>query len=378
MVNRMTHYERLKPYEQDIIAKYVSGKTSTELGKEYGVNGYYIWHILKNNNIKTRNNHKHKDGEIELLYKEMALELYDQGMPMYQISQKLDICNVSLNRLIKKYRFDTNKYSTQREDKLKNHTENIIKLYISGNSIVKISKIYKCSDVSVLRLLNDNGVDTTRVRKHNFNKRYLDAIDTPGKAWVWGLMLTDGNNNRDGLRLEMTDLDIIEKFKKEFEFTGQIYIKKPKIEHYKTQYCCCIGSMELSRRATELGCPPAKTFSLEYPDEKIIPKHLIRYFILGLLDGDGSVSVNSVNWTGTTNLLLGIEKVLLEIGVDKDKIYWYNRYPEKGEKYNIRSLSVSTIENTRKILSWLYDSPVICGDRKRAIVEEWLKNHPVV
>jgi intein-encoded DNA endonuclease-like protein len=63
-----------------------------------------------------------------------------------------------------------------------------------------------------------------------------------------------------------------------------------------------------------LGCVPRKSLILRFPTKEQVPQHLIKHFIRGYFDGDGSIGLvkkhtqGFVNFVGTKNMLLNIIK----------------------------------------------------------------------
>lgn len=82
-----------------------------------------------------------------------------------------------------------------------------------------------------------------------------------------------------------------------------------------------ISSPKLYDDLITLGCTEHKTFTLKFPTETQVPYKFLNSFILGVLDGDGSIIIStpraenrspevSISFTGTKELLQGIQKYL--------------------------------------------------------------------
>lgn len=360
----MTVQERLAPLTQEIISKYNEGITSTQLCKDYDANHFYIYNILKDGGVEIRKKHGALEGR-----KDEILELFDSGLTSCAVSKKLGLPLNSVNRFIKKYREDYNKGSTRRDIPLDTYDNEIILWYLSGTGCYTIAKKYECNETSIRALLIRNGIDTTYTPKYTYDKNFWDKIDTEAKAWALGLFYTDGYNSDYGITISLTDRDMVEKLRHLMKYSGPIRYIEPRTERHKPQYKIFISGKAFSQKLTDLGCMRAKTFTLKFPSEDIVPKHLMPAMIRGVLDGDGTI-----NWylgfAGNINFLNGVEKYIEEqIGV---AARWYNNCPENGEDYIIRQMRFACRNDIKKALRWIYQDATIYGDRKFAKAQEWL------
>ena len=121
----------------------------------------------------------------------------------------------------------------------------------------------------------------------------------------------------------------------------------------------------------KLGCVPSKSLTVKFPTEEQVPKEFLSTFILGLIDGDGSVAIYKrkvknryyyteyrVTLTKTKELLEGVQKFL---GVEHLKLS--QRFPERGK--NNYTLTISGINNVAEALKKIYaNAPDICLKRK--------------
>ena len=108
----------------------------------------------------------------------------------------------------------------------------------------------------------------------------------------------------------------------------------------------------------------------------IIPQELIKFFILGLFDGDGSFTAYggsygdklNVTFGGCEELLMFIDNFLVENNVinlarnSSQKRKFYQRHKEKDGSW--RSLSYAGVSQGMKILNYLYKNSPIYLDRK--------------
>jgi len=142
---------------------------------------------------------------------------------------------------------------------------------------------------------------TINFRKHTFNYRYFENIDTEEKAYWLGFIYADGsisrNRNKEPQGLKIT-LAVeaekhLNKFAKAIDYSGEIrgphYVKYKYKGDIKQSECF---SLELCKKefAEDLinhGAIPNKTYVVQFPK---LRKDLIRHFIRGFFDGDGCIT----------------------------------------------------------------------------------------
>lgn len=108
-------------------------------------------------------------------------------------------------------------------------------------------------------------------------------------AYVLGFIAADGNICHSGrayvLDISCDDRDIIEKIKKTLDYKGPIH---EKIRIYnKISYSLRICDPTIFNDLQRLNVTERKSLTFNPP---LIPKRLIRHFVRGYFDGDGSVS----------------------------------------------------------------------------------------
>jgi len=241
--------------------------------------------------------------------------------------------------LVKKEKFNT-----------LNFKDEIINLYKKNNSIVEISKIYKCNSKIISKLLIENNILIKHASKYSkysnkINSNYFNKIDTSNKAYLLGLLYADGNVNTKrnviSITLHEKDIELINFIKSEICEDLEIYTDK--IIYKKL----CIFDNTLKNDLIKLGCVPNKTHILEFPTEEQVSNKYIFDFIRGYFDGDGCVSNRVVTITGKNTFL---EQIHIKLNIDKP-FKCYVRFPERNN--NIGS-SFYTGNNIYHIYKQLY------------------------
>lgn len=200
------------------------------------------------------------------------------------------------------------------------------------------------------------------------NIHYFDNINTSNKAYLLGLILTDGciYKSRNSLCFSFgsKDLELVEFVKQELKSTHNIGYRK-----FKNFYILEIFNTYLCESLAKYNIIPRKSLIVTYPN------HLNGYdkdFIRGCLDGDGSIVYEKskywnssrlrFQWIGTFDLLHNIEKHLKQnLDLKKQKIHKYS---------SIYRLIYSSKQDNQRIYDYLYDSNGFYLKRKKDIFND--------
>lgn len=141
-------------------------------------------------------------------------------------------------------------------------------------------------------------VDKSNITK-GFDKRYFDTIDSKDKAYILGLLFSDGNiyiNEESGhyivsIKLQSSDSWILYKIKSLIGVKSKIHFYEEEGSEgtHKLQFGC---KDMVNTLISKYGLVPNKSKIIR-ADKVLehIPKKLHRHFLLGVFDGDGSVGV---------------------------------------------------------------------------------------
>lgn len=208
--------------------------------------------------------------------------------------------------------------------------------------------------------------------KYQKDEHYFDIIDTEEKAYILGILATDGcigvstnKHKRIKITLKNTDAELLEKIKKQFKTDAPIKISDIHTKLPQGSFCNSkeatlnICSDTLCNKLKEYGIVPSKTYDLDFNFEKI-PKKLIRHFIRGCVDGDGTfgiymqkdlkrISYVGFRLVGNNNFLKNIKNILIE-ELNINNFSWCHR---ENMNVNISILSDCTKKNFLKIFRTL-------------------------
>lgn len=243
-------------------------------------------------------------------------------------------------------------------------------------------------------------------RVYSVDDDYFAEIDTQKKAYFLGWIVTDGyvsdvlhskrgdvNANRISLKLEISDLDVIQEFQKELKTDAPIkYHKARTSKEYENKYtgkkfivksheqCSLeVTSAKMKLDLEKYGVVPHKTYIIGFPEN--LREEFYHGFIAGVLSGDGSVDIKKNHGgtilrssiCGTERLLIGIQKILVKnIGFNVEKL------PRKSsDSEHLYVLELSQTE-TLRLYFWLKESGISLMSRKNRIIEKYIEEKPNV
>lgn len=202
----------------------------------------------------------------------------------------------------------------------------------------------------------------------------FSTIDTEEKAYWLGFLAADGcitthksGNNYIKLSLAIKDKKHLEKFKSFLNVNNKISTYKTgSSQTSEKKYECCeikIGSNSMAADLAVYGIVPRKSHIMKFPK---LPKELVRHYIRGMWDGDGSVLYAArkeypknffprVQLCGNKEILTSIQEVFKKkLGVR----------PAKLSAISSIFLFRKETRNAKKIIKYLYEDSNIYLDRK--------------
>ena len=238
-------------------------------------------------------------------------------------------------------------------------------------SLTKMSEKYEISRSILTNRFKKLGVEiVNRQNEVKFDESVFDLIDSEEKAYWLGFIYADGyidaNKFIFEISLKVSDKEHLEKFNKFMKHKDKNHVK---ISNSKCGDKCferCrwyVSNKHLWNILNSYGCTPNKSLTLEFPNFLIFKyDHLIRHFIRGYFDGDGSFSryllktcVNPhIQIIGTHAFLAKIlEYSQLNGRFGKDKRWKNNTEYIEFDK-----------ENGIKFINYIYDNCNIYLDKK--------------
>lgn len=337
----------------NIIIDYENGLSTNKISNKYNCNSGTIYSILKANNINIRNKHKF-NGNISD-YEDIIVNMFNnQNISAKQISKILSISSSTILRILHKNNCQI-KCSINKNSLLKNKLDIIISMRKNNLSIYKISKIVHHSCSSIRNLLKNNGYNVCKY-KYTIDESFFETIDTQDKAYIWGLLASDGNVTKAGkirISLQESDKHILYDVANAMKYSSEPTFTKRKNARCKNLYTLNIDRIKMYNDLLKLGIVPKKSLILRFPTEEQVPYNLIHHAMRGFFDGDGSVSLNknnkcSVSITTTDKFCKKLYNLLKPLDIYPTNFY----YRTKGKPYG--SLFFGRHVDAKQFLDWIY------------------------
>jgi DNA-binding transcriptional regulator WhiA len=233
--------------------------------------------------------------------------------------------------------------------------------YLNSNkSLTKICEEHNVFRQVVAPILRKKGIILKR--KTSLNTNIFKTIDTEEKAYWLGFLYADGyvchnlKSKRYVIEVGLSNKDIDHLLKlKSFLNCGVNVKHRPEINACRLS----VYSKEMCKDLISLGCIQKKSFVLKFPSLSIVSEKLMRHFIRGYFDGDGSIGFNKrskslhISVLGTKEFISTLQNLYPDSVVEKDSRF----------KGNTLSLRFRTKEGV-KFLFDIYNNSTIYLERK--------------
>lgn len=192
--------------------------------------------------------------------------------------------------------------------------------YTENNlSIVECASKYNIGATTLTRYLKKEGIDTSYdTRKYSYNERFFQTIDTEQKAYWLGFIAADGSIINNGsvlqITLQLSDKEHLERFIKDIDGDSEMVKERSQKANGKEYPAARVNvcSKILCNDLFNKGITPRKGFVLDFPD---LNKEMLKHYLRGYFDGDGSISTNGKYRKGDPKYAINIiatEKFLEE------------------------------------------------------------------
>lgn len=297
--------------------------------------------------------------------------LHDSGMLNKDIAKHFNISRSTIDRRLASMNVvSRHPCLTDERKKL------AIKAYSKCHNISAVAKEINMSEATIHNILDEAGVHiNSNAENHikcHVNESYFEVIDTPRKSYYLGLLYADGcatQSNRHGIKISLQAQDgyIIETFNDDIESDYKIrlieYSKKN--PNWSDQYSLCITNQKFYNNLVNHGMVPNKSLVLQFPE--FLEPFLYPSFLLGYMDGDGSISKNEcrISMISTLNFCQRVAEIVdSELGVHASISKCH------GKDTATRCLGIAGRRQVKKFLDWLYLNSDIWLDRKYQIYQE--------
>lgn len=241
-----------------------------------------------------------------------------------------------------------------------------------GLSLREIARQYNTSHGVISKCLVSAGF-AYKTRKYPLNEEFFKKLDSLEKLYFLGWIYSDGHvfsyneKSHAGIKIKVQKRDayILKYLKNLIESEAPVQPDFTKGREYSK---ITFGSNLIYSDLLKYGLEHQKTFKLKYPLEQVWDH---RPFILGVFDGDGSISIKKSNgmpqltFSGTQAMMMQIKNILeAELGVNPVKV---------RKNKNTYALSYGGPASVHAIAKWLYSwDPPVYLKRKRDLINKCL------
>ena len=173
----------------------------------------------------------------------------------------------------------------------------IIEKYFQCDMTVKeLTKFFNLTKRTMPALLKEKGINSARKNRYTLNEHYFDVGDTERKAYWLGYLYADGfvgdeHFNNIVFVQKQTDGYIVEQFARDIEFSGKVRLSKERSAGFpngQRAMTLNFSSKIMANALRNLNMFTCKSLTME--ELPPIDRRLMRHFIRGYFDGDGSIS----------------------------------------------------------------------------------------
>ncbi len=369
----MRKYSRTTPESrQQICDLYKAGRTLPQIATETGFSPQTVTNVVRAAGITGagRTTGIRTDPETEAL----VMSLYRQGVTWREIMERCDVTEHTVAAIIRRNGGEiTRKKSLAPED-----WERIIALYQDGLDAPEIARQFGCHSSMVYYVLEESSIER-REQVACDNPGYFDQIDTPDKAYWLGFIGADGcvtGNKYLRLQIKLARKDrqhlvlLHKALKARRPIRDHEEVSLGKLRQYST---LAVYSPRLAEALLRHGITRRKTRTLQPWDG---PANLMPHYWRGMVDGDGSVTING---NGVWISFVGSEAVVRGLLAWAHEVCGTNATARQGTAGN-RGYWVTQIGGTvmvRDVLWALYDDAPVALARKKALADLALHGKPL-
>ncbi len=234
-------------------------------------------------------------------------------------------------------------------------------------SLTQIGKKYGVKRQTLSKYLKERGHDVINYQNRcRINENIFNVIDSEEKAYWLGFIFADGCISSEDYRLEVNlstkDLNHMLKLKTFLNYEEDIKIS---VVNGFSVCRLAVRNKNLWNQLNSKGCTPRKSLTLKFPNKNIFESEdLIRHFIRGYVDGDGSLGIYSRNnWLYEELSILGTEEFLTTLRTILT-VSGYLRNKSCKNYENKAFVLMFSNWKARVIARFLYENATIYLDRK--------------
>ena len=242
--------------------------------------------------------------------------------------------------------------------------DQVVQMHKDGYRLWQIGKVIGVGRQAVSNYLEKVGVREKHwFRKHFYNEKFFDKINTEEKSYVLGFWYADGCNSPEERKVKLSlhkkDEDTLRKIANAIGY-NESFIDDPQPKKKTHMKILSLDSVYMSKSIAAAGCVKAKTFKIRLPID-VVPGHLMHHFIRGYFDGDGSIGryerYYRMSFGGNKKFLSDLQTWLSVF----DIVSGITSCKHADERY--RYLNISN-KNVKNLIQLMYHDATIYMDRK--------------
>lgn len=246
-----------------------------------------------------------------------------------------------------------------------NQLYDIHNMYENGSSFKLIQEKYGVSQTVLTRVFKEQGWTIKGChdyRTYTLNENYFDEIDTPTKAYIYGLLAADGYNyvakGTISLSLQAGDESLLLDINNEIGSNRPLSVRKFTNSNWKDSYTLSIGSMHMSHQLENLGIIQNKSLILDFPEW--ISETLFPYMLKGYIDGNGWIQKYRIGFMSSDKFAYGVQSFLqFHYGIISSVMDMKRHYNEHTKTWYVCSK-----KNIHPLVEMMFKVDTICLPRK--------------
>ena len=366
--------KKIKFSEEDckkIVDMYKRNVSVVDIGNEFGCSRMPIKKVLQAYGVTI-------DNVLRKISKDdynNIINLYNSGKTQQEIADLYGCGKHIIYTIMKKLGVTARPNGLTKDD-----AEKMYDLYLSGKRLSEIAEIYDIDRHTVGRVLKRNGFVTDR-KTYHCNEHYFDEIDNGDKAYILGLLWSDGCNSvnlgKITLQLQEKDKHILEDISELTQSDMPLWFLNlhDKNPNWSNTYTLTLRSRHMSDLLESYGMVQRKSLVLTFPEW--LDQSLYPHFIRGYMDGDGSIyysqnkNVLRISMVGTKEFLSAIQYICSKIGVKTSL-----RHKSKSNDA-VHTLYTTSNSGTFKFLQWIYNDSNLKLQRKYDKYQQFLYDYNI-
>lgn len=348
---------KFKPNEEEFILKYKELESSRKMAEFYGVNNKTILRFADSIGYKNNKTCDYWKPESDIEF----TSIYNQLKSSTKVAEYYGVCKETILKYAKRIGYK-NKYRNELNNE---EIEYILSNYNLKTS-VNLAEELNVSKSYITKIWKENNLQGKQTRRYYLNENYFNVIDTNDKAYILGVIASDGcvyeRENHIGMlsfQFHIQEKDIIDILKKYMELEYKERISEDRVSLQ-------INSDKIVSDLKKYNIVPNKTWI--YSPYELDNDELMWAYIRGYFDGDGSISCRKekdnlpssyeISICGNKSTISFLNNYFHRFGIKS-----YMRKDNRANKYSydFYYLKIKENESKSKFVKHLYDG---CNDVK--------------